>query len=319
MERNSEDKAERILSIYSRLKQGRVIYKEQESIAFAVTPRTIQRDIADIQCFLQNQGSETGEIEEIVFDKGAGGYRLETKICNRLVKEEVLAVCKILLESRALVKTEILPIIYKLLSSLTEEKDRKFVKELLDNEIHHYVELSHGKKLLEVLYTLEKAVKNQCYVKIEYERQKESKIVERVIKPVGIMFSEFYFYMTAFIEDIDREKEFQDPKDIYPTIYRVDRIKKVYVLQRHFSVPYAERFEEGEFRKRIQFMYGGTLRTVVFQYKGDAIENILDRLPTAKIVEKNGNVYTIRAEVFGKGIEFWLASQRDSISNVKYS
>ena len=66
-------------------------------------------------------------------------------------------------------------------------------------------------------------------------------------------------------------------------------------------------------------MYGGTLRTVVFQYKGDAIENILDRLPTAKIVEKNGNVYTIRAEVFGKGIEFWLASQRDSISNVKYS
>ena len=62
MERNSEDKAERILSIYSRLKQGRVIYKEQESIAFAVTPRTIQRDIADIQCFLQNQGSETGEI-----------------------------------------------------------------------------------------------------------------------------------------------------------------------------------------------------------------------------------------------------------------
>ena len=40
MKRNSEDKAERILSIYSRLKQGRVIYKEQESMAFAVAPRT---------------------------------------------------------------------------------------------------------------------------------------------------------------------------------------------------------------------------------------------------------------------------------------
>ena len=202
MKRNSEDKAERILSIYSRLKQGRVIYKEQESMAFAVAPRTIQRDIADIQCFLQNRSSETGEIEEIVFDKGAGGYRLETKICNHLSKEEVLAVCKILLESRALVKAEILPIIYKLLGCLSEEKDRKFVKELLDNEIHHYVELRHGKKLLEILYTLEKAVKNQCYIKIEYERQKEAKTVERVVKPVGIMFSEFYFYMTAFIEDI---------------------------------------------------------------------------------------------------------------------
>ena len=140
MKRNSEDKAERILSIYSRLKQGRVIYKEQESMAFAVAPRTIQRDIADIQCFLQNRSSETGEIEEIVFDKEAGGYRLETKICNHLSKEEVLAVCKILLESRALVKAEILPIIHKFLGCLSEEKDRKFVKELLDNEIHHYVE-----------------------------------------------------------------------------------------------------------------------------------------------------------------------------------
>ncbi len=319
MKRNSEDKAERILSIYSRLKQGRVIYKEQESMAFAVAPRTIQRDIADIQCFLQNRSSETGEIEEIVFDKGAGGYRLETKICNHLSKEEVLAVCKILLESRALVKAEILPIIYKLLGCLSEEKDRKFVKELLDNEIHHYVELRHGKKLLEILYTLEKAVKNQCYIKIEYERQKEAKTVERVVKPVGIMFSEFYFYMTAFIEDIDKEKEFQNPKDIYPTIYRVDHIKKVYVLQRHFSVPYTERFEEGEFRKRIQFMYGGTLRTVIFQYNGGAIDNILDRLPTARIIKKDKDVYTIRAEVFGKGIEFWLASQKDYISNVKYS
>ena len=319
MKRNSEDKAERILSIYSRLKQGRVIYKEQESMAFAVTPRTIQRDIADIQCFLQNRSSETGEIEEIVFDKEAGGYRLETKICNHLSKGEVLAVCKILLESRALVKAEILPIIYKLLGCLSEEKDRKFVKELLDNEIHHYVELKHGKKLLEILYTLEKAVKKQCYIKIEYERQKEAKIVERVVKPVGIMFSEFYFYMTAFIEDIDKEKEFQNPKDIYPTIYRVDHIKKVCVLQRHFSVPYTERFEEGEFRKRIQFMYGGTLRTVIFQYNGGAIDNILDRLPTARIIKKDKDVYTIRAEVFGKGIEFWLDSQKDCISNVKYS
>ena len=319
MERNSEDKAERILSIYSRLKQGRVIYKEQESIAFAVTPRTIQRDIADIQCFLQNQGSETGEIEEIVFDKGAGGYRLETRVRNSMTKEETLAVCKILLESRALVKGEMFPIIYKMVNELSDEKDRRFLKAMLDNEMHHYIELKHGKKLLDLIWKLEYAIKNQYFIKILYEKQNRMETVERIVKPVGIMFSEFYFYMTAFIEDIDKEKEFQNPKDIYPTIYRVDHIKKVYVLQRHFSVPYTERFEEGEFRKRIQFMYGGTLRTVIFQYNGGAIDNILDRLPTARIIKKDKDVYTIRAEVFGKGIEFWLASQKDYISNVKYS
>lgn len=318
MERNSEDKAERILSIYSRLKQGRVIYKEQESIAFAVTPRTIQRDIADIQCFLQNQGSETGEIEEIVFDKGAGGYRLETRVRNSMTKEETLAVCKILLESRALVKGEMFPIIYKMVNELSDEKDRRFLKAMLDNEMHHYIELKHGKKLLNLIWKLEYAIKNQYFIKILYEKQNRMETVERIVKPVGIMFSEFYFYMTAFIENIDKEKEFENPNDDYPTIYRVDHIKQVLIQEEHFSVPYIGRFEEGEFRKRIQFMYGGKLKNVIFQYKGGAIENILDRVPTARILKKEGECYTIRAEVFGKGIEFWMASQQENITGVKY-
>ena len=318
MERNSEDKAERMLSIYSRLKQGRVIYKEQESIAFAVTPRTIQRDIADIQCFLQNQGSETGEIEEIVFDKGAGGYRLETRVRNSMTKEETLAVCKILLESRALVKGEMFPIIYKMVNELSDEKDRRFLKAMLDNEMHHYIELKHGKKLLDLIWKLEYAIKNQYFIKILYEKQNRMETVERIVKPVGIMFSEFYFYMTAFIENIDKEKEFENPNDDYPTIYRVDHIKQVLIQEEHFSVPYIGRFEEGEFRKRIQFMYGGKLKNVIFQYKGGAIENILDRIPTARILKKEGECYTIRAEVFGKGIEFWMASQQENITGVKY-
>ena len=318
MERNSEDKAERILSIYSRLKQGRVIYKEQESIAFAVTPRTIQRDIADIQCFLQNQGSETGEIEEIVFDKGAGGYRLETRVRNSMTKEETLAVCKILLESRALVKGEMFPIIYKMVNELSDEKDRRFLKAMLDNEMHHYIELKHGKKLLDLIWKLEYAIKNQYFIKILYEKQNRMETVERIVKPVGIMFSEFYFDMTAFIGNIDKEKEFENPNDDYPTIYRVDHIKQVLIQEEHFSVPYIGRFEEGEFRKRIQFMYGGKLKNVIFQYKGGAIENILDRIPTARILKKEGECYTIRAEVFGKGIEFWMASQQENITGVKY-
>lgn len=36
MGRDSEDKAGRILSIYTRLKQGKVIYKQEESIRYGV-------------------------------------------------------------------------------------------------------------------------------------------------------------------------------------------------------------------------------------------------------------------------------------------
>lgn len=77
MKNNTEDKAERILTIYTKLKQGKVIYKDELSEKYGVTSRTIQRDITDIQTFLQNQFMETGNIQEIVYDKKVGGYRLQ--------------------------------------------------------------------------------------------------------------------------------------------------------------------------------------------------------------------------------------------------
>ena len=119
--------------------------------------------------------------------------------------------------------------------------------------------------------------------------------------------------MTAYIEDIDKEKEFQNPNDIFPTIYRVDRLEEITVLDEHFSVPYAERFEEGEFRKRIQFMYGGRLQKIRFLYTGADITAILDRLPTAVIESEKEGGYIVKAEVFGKGIDMWLRSQGESV------
>ena len=60
MNKTADDKAERVLSIYSRLKEGQTINKEVESSKYGVAQRTIQRDISDIQCFLQTQSYDTG-------------------------------------------------------------------------------------------------------------------------------------------------------------------------------------------------------------------------------------------------------------------
>ena len=60
-------------------------------------------------------------------------------------------------------------------------------------------------------------------------------------------------------------------------------------------------------------MYGGELQKVKFRYSGIDVDSILDRLPTAKVTDEKDGVYTITAEVFGKGIDMWLRSQGDSI------
>ena len=64
-------------------------------------------------------------------------------------------------------------------------------------------------------------------------------------------------------------------------------------------------------------MYGGKLERVRFKYKGPDVDSILDRLPTAVIESEDENVYILRAEVFGKGIDMWLKSQGNYIEILK--
>lgn len=299
-------KSERLLQIYSRLVNGETLEKKELAQHFHVTERSIQRDIEALRCFFVEQGL----LQDVVYDKRVRGYRMENPALRTLENSEILAVCKILLESRSMRKDEMFPILDKLIACCVPEKNKKAVQELLANEKHHYIEPHHRQHVLNGLWELGQAIQNHQMVEIEYERLKEPRLVKRKVKPVGIMFSEYYFYLTAFLED---KSTFENPDDLFPTIYRIDRIKSSRVLDEHFSVPYKDRFQEGEFRKRVQFMYGGKLERIKFKYTGPSIEAVLDRLPTAEIVEQGEDGWIIEAEVFGKGIDMWLRSQGENI------
>ena len=49
-----------------------------------------------------------------------------------------------------------------------------------------------------------------------------------------------------------------------------------------FVIPYKDRFKEGEYKNRVQFMYGGELQQVEFKYYGPSVEAVLDKLPMQK-------------------------------------
>ena len=198
MGNGTEDKAERILMIYTKLKQGKIIYKDTLSEKYGVSARTIQRDITDIQEFLQSQFMEEGNIQEVIFDKRAGGYRLQIKRTNELNGKAVLAACKILLESRALAKTEMLPILYSLTALCDTDSGAADVKDMLGNEIQNYTELRHGQKLLDRIWDLERAVKAHKYTEVTYKTQQDHGGVTEKIKPVGIVLRDFYFYLAAY-------------------------------------------------------------------------------------------------------------------------
>ena len=282
MEQIPEAKSARLLSIYARLLSGQTLGKAELAVEYNVTTRSIQRDIESLRYFLADQGLA----QDVVFDRTAKGYRLANIIPKGLSNSEILAVCKILLESRSMRKDEMLPILDKLIDCAVPKESQKAVKSLIANEQRHYMEPHHHQPILNGLWEIGQAVKNRQIIQIEYERMKEPKLVSRRVQPVGIMFSEYYFYLTAFLE---KRENFETPEDLFPTIYRIDRV---------------------------QFMYGGKLETIRFRYTGPSLEAVLDRLPTARVIAQDEEGWMISAEVFGKGIDMWLRSQGDYVKDV---
>ena len=307
------DQISRILQIYAKLSDGYVVNKAEEAARYGVNERSIQRDIDHIRNFLDDDSDRTGVVNSIVYDRNAKGYRLETLYKIRLQNSEVLALCKILLDSRAFTKAEMVEMLDKLITCCVPQVNQKRVKDLISNEEFHYVEPRHKTRFTKQMWELGQAISESRYIEVDYYRTKDKQTVHRKLQPVAIMFSEYYFYLTAFIDDDEVKKDFDVLNDSFPTIYRIDRIKTLNVLDERFHIPYSSRFEEGEFRKRIQFMYGGKLQKVKFRYTGFDIDAILDRLPTAQILDKDERGYTVSAEVFGSGIDMWLRSQGDSI------
>lgn len=313
MDHGLEIKSFRLLQLYTRFLDGLIVRKSEIAKEFGVTERSVQRDIEDLRCFFATQIPP----REIIYDRSVKGYRLTEKDLALLTNSEILAVCKIMLESRSMVREEMIPILERLISCCVPEKNRKAVEHLIGNEKVHYIEPHHKKKLLPGLWEIGQAIQNHHVVEIVYERMKEPRIVTRKVEPVGIMFSEYYFYLTAFLRDIDKAAEFENKNDLFPTIYRIDRIQSFKILDEKFTVPYATRFEEGEFRKRVQFMYGGNLEHIRFYYSGPSLEAVLDRLPTAKVISEDDKGWVVSAEVFGKGAEMWLRSQGDYVELIK--
>ena len=310
METIAEVKSTRLLEIYARLVHGDVLSKAALSLQYHVSERSVQRDMESLRAFVAHQGIG----QDVIYDYKQKGYRLLQSNPKGLTNDEILAVCKILLESRSLRRDEMLPILDKLVECAVPAQNQKLIDDLILNETFHYIPPHHDKRILHNLWALGEAVRHQQVLEIEYERMKDHELVKRRVHPVGIMFSEYYFYLTAFLED---KSHFENPGDLFPTIYRIDRIASFQVLDEHFRVPYRDRFEEGEFRKRVPFLDGRRLPDIKFRYTGPSIEAVLDRLPTAKIVEEDEDGWTVEAEVFGKGIEMWVRSQGEYISEVE--
>lgn len=217
-------KTTRVLELYQDFLSGKLINKQQAAEQYHVNVRSIQRDIDSIRDFLSEQCAKEGIVRKIEYDKKENGYRLVTQEIEQLSKGEVLALCKILLESRAFTKEQVEKQLQIILNLCVSQKEKSDIEWFISNELFHYHDPAHATVDSDNLWMVAQAIRNQSVLEIEYQKLKDRQIVKRSVEPVGLMFSEYYFYLMAVITDHSTREAFHKKNDPYPTIYRLDRI-----------------------------------------------------------------------------------------------
>jgi len=306
MARDAYVKTPRILSMFMRLLHGGCIHKKAEAERFNVNEKTIQRDLDDIRTYFA-EANCNGTCGELIYRRKENNYYLNTGGEKQLQGMDVLLLTKILLESRSLCKVEMESLLDKLFLQALPQ-DKKMIEKLVCNEKYHYAPVSHGKKLAGLVWQLSCALREQRRVQIEYKKENAKDSILREVEPQGVIFSEYYFYLLACIVGKDYD---------FPAVYRIDRIAAIKVLDKTFRCSYCNRFEEGEFRKRVQFMKSGPILKLIFRYTGTSLAAVLDRLPTARVIEQKIGAAVIESEVFGDGIKMWLLSQGEYVEVLK--
>lgn len=290
--RSEAGNKQRILYIFDKLLEGQLIRKSEMATKFQVSEKAIQRDIRDLRIYFDG-------IRELTYSRSKKGFELTDARQKQMTKEEIIAVSKILLESRAFPKKDVEAVLKKLIL-LSHPDFQSPIDKFIRNELHHYKQPGHGRSIFTKLWDLQQAVQNRQVVTMSYLRESDPHPVERKINPVGIMFAEYYFYLMAYLPDKDHDS---------PIPYRLDRIEKYRVTQEHFYMKDAERFQEGIFRERVQFMHTGKLQRIKFRFRGKSPEAIYDRLPNIREVGRDREGIIFEADVYEQGIKMWLLSQ----------
>lgn len=299
--------ANRLIMLYDSLNDGKKIRKKDISEEFGVEDKTIERDFR----FLRRHYSERYKLPTtkncIPYNAKEGNYSLQKNLREFFTMEEALALSEILLAGRAFVEEEKELLVSKILA-MTSDADRGRVEKMILNERGNYLPLKHGKKLLERIGELEEYIRNQEVIKIIYKKM-DGEVKTHRIEPVAIMFEIYYFYLHAYMADNRKENT---------TIFRIDRIIEIKGTGEKFQRETGkDRFQEGEVRRRVQFMYSGKSERVEFEYHGKSIEAVQDWLPEAEVTPLEGGGYLVRALIQGEGARMWIRSQGDWVKLIR--
>lgn len=211
---SSEQRTERMMAMFFRALKGEALSAKSLAYEYGVSNRSISRDISTLKAFLADH-RDVLDNAELVYSGRDHCYRLtmDSIISNK----ELLAVAKVLIGCRAFSSKELIAIVAKL-KSHTSIGDRAVLENLIRKELFHYSEIHFDcTSLIDNIWTLTECIEKKRLISIEYYRMDRTLVSHRLC-PASIMFSDYYFYLIAYMAD-------GDTIGCDPTYFRIDRIK----------------------------------------------------------------------------------------------
>ena len=296
----------RILDLYNLINKENQFNKEAFVKSSGASERTVRRDIKCLNDYFKRNYEDKGSVgvcREISYCRKDNLYKVNLRGDYDFSESDIYAFAKVIIQSRAFTRKEI----KRMLSILSSQvKEKSVLEEIINKEELYYVEPQHKKDIIDLLWIMRKSIERGKQVEFDYKRA-DGRQKRHVVNPIAIVFNEYYFYLISEIEKGSSKIEIP---------FRVDRIKGYKETGKNSTYPYG-RFEEEKYRKKVQFMYTGDFKTIEFEFFGDSIEAVLDRLPTAEKIGKTDRGYIVRAEIYGEGVKRWILSQKEFLKVTK--
>ncbi len=296
-EERKEFKTDRVIDLFLRALKGESLSAQTLADEYHVSTRSITRDFNSLKVFLAEHRDVLGDAE---LEYSGSDHCYTLRMGQMLTNKELLAITKVLIGCRAFNSDDLLLIIKKLKANTTPGgRDR--LASLVKNELFHYVETgSDCRSVIDHIWKLTECITSKREITIVYYKMNRNQVKHR-IRPVSIMFTEYYFYLIAYKCEGDAPNT--------PYYFRVDRITDITTHREHYQLTKEQNVDEGELRKKSQFMFPGRSMHIRFAFTGPSVQAVLDRIPTAKVVDRTDSASIIEADVYGDGIRMFLFSQ----------
>lgn len=291
------DKKDRMLEIFFRLMKGEDISAQKLAAEYDISSRSISRDITSLKTFFDLNYDKLGK-PELVYNNASKTYHLNMD--SFITNAELLSLAKLLVGCRAFSKEELHTFIDKLKSHTTPQ-NRSKLNNLLYKELNHYTEVHHDcESLIELIWNLTEHIEQRRYITITYLKMNRQKVTHK-IKPLSLMFSEYYYYLIAYECDV--------PDQYEPHFFRVDRIIHIVAHREHFSLRQSQEIDDGIVRKTNHLMFPGKTQKIRFAFSGPSVQAVLDKIPSSKVIAVENGENIVEADIYGDGIRMFLLSQ----------